>query len=68
MYGKTTEIASEVQEKAKEIADEAKDEMKEIASEAEEAIDWVVQTIVLALCGGFFVMILGILFLMLAII
>ncbi len=68
MYGKTTEIANEVQEGAKELAGGAKDEVKEIAGEAEEAIDWVVQTIVLALCGGFLVMVLGILLLMLAIV
>lgn len=61
MYDKTTEIANEVQEGVK-------DEVKKIAGDAEEAIDWVVRTIVLGLCGGFCMGILGILFLMLAII
>ncbi len=68
MYGKTTEIASEVQEGAKELAGEVKDEVKKIADEAEEPVDWLVRTIVLGLCGGFSTGILGILFLMLAII
>ena len=65
MDGKATGIVSEVGE-AKEIAGEAKDEAKDIASAVKEATDWVVQMIVLTLCGGFLTVVLGILLLMLA--
>ena len=72
MDEKLQEITSEVDHKTGEVASE----IKEVASEArdlvdevkEAAVDWVVQMMVLALCMGSLVVVLGIFLLMVAII
>jgi hypothetical protein len=55
-------------EKAKDITSDLKEEVKEVGGNLKEPTDWIVQAIVLAVCGSFVVVVLGILLLMLAII
>ena len=72
MDEKLQEITSEVDHKTGEVASEIKEaasEARDLVDEVKEtAVDWVVQTMVLALCMGSLVVVLGILLLMVAII